>query len=102
MLGVCLSAWRLLPLAPQVSQVGNAALVEREAVTLPLDHAFGFELADVGPAAIEVQRQCRRADGRGLPDWVGDGRGRSTVMVSGIVFVPAASRQDSSLPLSAA
>jgi hypothetical protein len=37
---------------PQVSQVGNAALVEREAVTLPLDHAFGFELADVGPAAI--------------------------------------------------
>jgi len=30
--------------------------VEREAVTLLLDHAFGFELADVGPAAIEVQR----------------------------------------------
>jgi hypothetical protein len=46
---------RLPPLAPQVSQVGNAALIEREAVTLPLDHAFGFELADVGPAAIEVQ-----------------------------------------------
>ena len=40
---------RLLPFAPQVSLVGNAALVEREAVTLPLDHAFGFELADVGP-----------------------------------------------------
>jgi hypothetical protein len=38
----------LLPLAPQVSQVGNAALIEREAVTLPLDHAFGFELGDVG------------------------------------------------------
>ena len=53
-------------LAPQVSQVGNAALIEREAVTLPLDHAIGFELADVGPAAIEVLRQCRRADGRGL------------------------------------
>jgi hypothetical protein len=33
---------------------------------LLLDHAFGFQLADVGPAAIEVQRQCRRADGRGL------------------------------------
>ena len=65
-ISVGLSARRLLPLAPQVSQVGNAALVEREAVTLPLDHAFGFELADVGPAAIEVQRQCRRADGRGL------------------------------------
>src|SRR6476620_6795388 len=38
----------------------------RAPVTLPLDHAFGFELADVGPAAIKVQRQCRRADGRGL------------------------------------
>jgi hypothetical protein len=37
-------ARRLLPLAPQISQVGNAALVEREAVTLPLDHALGFEL----------------------------------------------------------
>jgi hypothetical protein len=36
-------------------QVGNAALVEREAVALPLDHAFGFELADVGSAAIEVR-----------------------------------------------
>jgi hypothetical protein len=53
------SARRLLPLAPQVSQVGNAALVEREAVTLPLDHAFGFELADVCPAAIEVQAAQR-------------------------------------------
>jgi hypothetical protein len=42
-------------LAPRVSQVGNAALIEREAVTVPLDNAFGFEIADVGPAAIEVQ-----------------------------------------------
>jgi hypothetical protein len=42
-------------LAPQVSQ-GNAALVEREAVTLPLDHALGFELVDIGPAAIEMRR----------------------------------------------
>ena len=25
-------------------------------LALPLDHAFRFELADVGPAAIEVQR----------------------------------------------
>jgi len=32
--GVSLRARRLLPLAPQVSQVGNAAPVEREAVTL--------------------------------------------------------------------
>jgi hypothetical protein len=61
---------RSLPLA-QAMRVRNAALVEREAVTLPLDHAFGFELADVGPAAIEVQRQRRRADGRGS---IGDGR----------------------------
>ena len=60
--------WRLPSLAPQVSQVGNAALIEREAITLPLDHAISFELADVGPAAIEMQRQCRRADGRG-PHW---------------------------------
>jgi hypothetical protein len=33
---------------------------------LPLDYAFGFELADVGPAAIKVQRQYRCADGRAL------------------------------------
>ena len=30
-----------------------------------LDHAFTFELGDVGSAAIEVERQCRRSDGRG-------------------------------------
>ena len=64
--GVGLTARRLPPLAPQVSQVGNAVLVEREAVTLPLDHAFGFELADVGAGAIEVLGQRRRADSRGL------------------------------------
>src|SRR5439155_4617595 len=79
-LRVSLRARRLLPLPPQVSQVGNAALVEREAVTLPLDHAFGFELADIGPTAIEVLRQRRRADGRchsesGLRGrWPGGGR----------------------------
>jgi len=72
---VCLTARRLLPLAPQISQVGDAAPVEREAITLPLDHAFGFELADVGPTAIKVQRQCRRADGRGLWAINGDGFG---------------------------
>jgi len=32
-------------------------------VTPLLDHAFTFELGDVGSAAIEVERQCRRADG---------------------------------------
>jgi hypothetical protein len=57
-------ARRLLSLAPQVSQVSYAALIEREAVTLPLNHAFGFELADVGPAAIEVLRERRPANGR--------------------------------------
>jgi hypothetical protein len=55
-INVRLAAWRLPLLAPQVSQVGNAALVEREAVTLPLDHALGFELVDIGPAAIEMRR----------------------------------------------
>jgi hypothetical protein len=87
--------WRLSPLAPQVSQVGNAALVEGEAGTLPLDHAFGFELADVGRSAIEVQRQCQCADRLGLLDrsretgLVMDGRSMATV--SAIVFVPVAS-----------
>jgi hypothetical protein len=38
--------------------VGDAALVEREAVTLPLDHAFSFQLVDVRAAAVEVHRQC--------------------------------------------
>ena len=76
-------------LAPQVSQIGNPALIEREAVTLPLDHAFGFQLADVGPAAIEVQRQCRCADGRGRPLATA---GPSMVTISVIVFVPVASR----------
>jgi hypothetical protein len=53
----------------------SARMVEREAVTLPLDHAFGFELANVCPAAIEVHGQCRRADGRGLSgSRLGDGR----------------------------
>ena len=90
-ISVGLTAWRLLPLAPQVSQVGNAALVEREAVTLPLDHAFGFELADVGSAAIKVLRQCRRVDGRGLSgtgarDGLGEGGRLMVTAVSAIVF----------------
>jgi hypothetical protein len=91
-ISVRLTAWRLPPLAPQEPQVGNAALIEREAVTLPLDHAFGFELADVGPAAIEVQR---RADALTVAGFLDRGRetglatdGRSTVTASLIVFVP--------------
>jgi hypothetical protein len=87
------SVSRLPPLAPQVSQVGNAARIERETVTLPLDHAFGFELADVRPAAIEVRRQCRRADGRGFSgsrsrDRLGDGRATKTQSSIGAVPLP--------------
>jgi hypothetical protein len=59
-ISVRLTAWRLPFLASQEPQICNAALIEREAVTLPPDHAFGFELSDVGPAAIKVQRQCLR------------------------------------------
>ena len=47
--------------------------------TLPLDHAFRFELADVGPAAIEVHRQCRRADGCGLSGSRSRGDGRAII-----------------------
>jgi hypothetical protein len=79
--------------APQVSQIGNATLVEREVVTLPLDHAFCFELADVGPAAIEVHRQCRRADGCGLSGSRSGGDGRA-IIGDGLRhrFAPVASR----------
>ena len=55
-IGVRLTARRLPFLAPQVSQVGNAVLIEREAVTLPLDHALIHQLRNVGPAAIKVRR----------------------------------------------
>jgi hypothetical protein len=55
-LGSSRALQRLSTLAPQISQVGNTVLIEQEAATWPLDHAFGFELADVGPAAIEVLR----------------------------------------------
>jgi hypothetical protein len=76
---VSLCTRRSPPLAPQVPEAANAALVEREAASLPLDHAIAFELADIGPAAIEVLGQRRRADGRGLSgsrsrDRFGDGR----------------------------
>jgi hypothetical protein len=88
-----LTAWRLLLLAPQVSQVGNAALVERIAVTHPINHAFGFELADVGPGAIEVQRKRRRADGLGLSGWRSrDWAWRRTRAVSVMNVIPVASQ----------
>ena len=94
MICVCFRARRLPPLAPQVSQIGNAALVEREAATLPLDHAFGFELADVGPAAIEVQRA--NADALTVAGLATGWRSMATF--SAIVFVAVALLQDSSLP----
>jgi len=64
---ICLTARRLPPLEPQISQIGNAALIRRQAAALPLDHAF--ELAYIRAAANEVLRQCRRADGRSRPPW---------------------------------
>ena len=92
-------------LAPQISQTGNAALVEREAVTLPLDHAFGFELADVGPAAVKMRAN---ADALTVAGFLDRGRetglaagGRSMVTVSAIVFVPVASRQHTPIAASA-
>ena len=79
----------------RLSQVGNAALIEREAVTLPLDHAFGFELAYVGPAA---SRCCANADAlTGLVDRRRETAalatdGRLVATVSAIVFVPVTRR----------
>jgi len=79
-----------------VSQIGNPALVEREAVTLPLDNAFGFELTDVGPAAIEVLRQRDALTVAGLLDrgreagLAADGRPVPTALA--IVFARASSR----------
>ncbi|WP_456636244.1 hypothetical protein [Bradyrhizobium sp. USDA 10063] len=86
-------------LASQESRIG-AALVDREAVSLPLDDAFSFEL--VGAAAIEVQCQCRRADnGCGLSkSW---SRGGQRIVGDGLnqrVFVPEASRQDTPIAAS--
>jgi hypothetical protein len=58
---------------------------------MSLDHAFGFELADVGPAAI---RCCANADALTVAGFLD--RGRETCLatdaVSLIVFVPVASR----------
>ena len=51
------------------------------------DHAFGFELADVGPAAIEVRASADALTVAGLAT-----DGRSKVAVSAIVFIPVASR----------
>jgi hypothetical protein len=101
-ISVGLAARRSLPLAPQVSQVGNAALVKRESVTLPLDHALDFKLTDVCAAAIEVLCQCRRADGLGPSgSWSRDrlSEGRAGL---GHQRHSCCVPQDISLPLSAA
>jgi hypothetical protein len=73
---VRLTARRLPPLVPQASQVGNTALIEREAVNLPLDHTFASSL----PMQVRLQllRLCRRANGHGFGgspsrDRLGDG-----------------------------
>jgi hypothetical protein len=50
-IGIGLTARRLPPLAPQISQIGNAALIEREAAALLLDHAFAFSRRFVVHAA---------------------------------------------------
>jgi hypothetical protein len=44
---ISLTARRLLPLAPQVSQVGNAALVERE-------RAFNIQVAGITTIVLSV------------------------------------------------
>jgi hypothetical protein len=93
-ISVRLAAERLPPLAPQVSQVSNAVLVKREAVTLPLDHAFGL------PMYVRLQSRCRaNADALTVAGFLDGGRelglatrGRSMVTVSVIAFVPVASR----------
>jgi len=65
---VDLTARRLLPLAPQVSQVGNAELVDWEAVTLPLDQATiaRTETHNSALAAIDA-RNARKLGTRARP-----------------------------------
>jgi hypothetical protein len=81
----------------KVSQVGNADLIELEAVTLPLQHAYGFELANVGAAAIKMHRQRRRASRRARRR-----AGQSMATVSAIEFDPVVSQKDNSFLPSAA
>jgi hypothetical protein len=83
----------LPPLAPKVSDVGNAALIEREAVTLPLNHAFGFELADVVPGC---NRGAALADARTVAGFLDRGRetgSATSATVSVICVIPVALRQ---------
>jgi hypothetical protein len=66
--GIGPTARRLPPLPTQVSYIGKAALVEREAITLPLDHAFGFDAIGVivtAPIVLKLQRR-KQQDHRGI------------------------------------
>jgi hypothetical protein len=76
----------LPPLAPQVSQIGNAALVEREAVTLPLDYAFGLSL----PEVRALQSKCTAsADALAVAGFLV--RGRETGLATGATVSATAS-----------
>ena len=52
-IGVGLRSRRLLPFAPQISQIGNAALVEREAVALPLANPVANDHRKLGCTASD-------------------------------------------------
>ncbi|WP_426613806.1 hypothetical protein [Bradyrhizobium sp. McL0616] len=56
---VGLMARRPLALTPQEAQVSHPRRIEIEAVAVPLDHAFSFQLADVGGLQ---SRCCASAD----------------------------------------
>ena len=62
MVSVSLTAWRSAARAVSIAG-GNATLVELEA--LAAGSRLRLRIADVGPTAIEVLLQCRRADVRG-------------------------------------
>jgi len=89
----------LPPLAPQVSQIDNAAQLEREAVTLPLDHASASSFR----CKVHLQsRCCASADAlavAGLADRLREiaalaAGGRSLATVAAIVFVPVGPQED--------
>jgi hypothetical protein len=100
-----LNAWRLRPLAPQISQIGSGS--DRAESR---NRAAGSRLRLRASRCRCLQsRCCANADALTVAALADRGRdtalatdGRSMATVSVIVFVPVASRQDSSLPLSAA
>ena len=100
-ISISLTARRLPPLAPQVSEVSNAALVEREAAALPLDHAFGFELADVDPVQSKCSANADALTVAGFLDRVRETGLATGATVSVISILPVASRQDTPIAASA-